>query len=152
MVFKKSMDYNRELTHILGQQIKRRFEQASSIGGIDIKLVERDDGVHWEYKGVECHVNFYENKKKPHVLYFNMSSRGIDSLADCLEKSLSGSEIEKSEFLRRPLRTFSENSYAVSSSIKKKITDKKKRDEMLGYVWGRVIAPMLGTAAGLLKN
>lgn len=147
------MDCNAELTMILGQQIKERFEKVSNIGGINIYLVQDSEGIHWKYKGVECHAQFYENRNNPYNLFYNIKFPRREGLFQKVEASVSGYEIGKSKYFGRPRREFFEDndiqSYTLLCSIKRKPKNKKEQDDMLGFIWGKLIGPILGKATGI---
>ncbi len=149
------MDYNKEWMHILGQQIEKRFSGVTNIGGIDVGLVEDEEGIHWGYKGVECHVHFYKNGEGIDNLFFNLKFQKKQGLAELIDALISASEVDKSKYFRKLRKEYVDekdiDSYTVRCSVKKIPETKKQRDNMLGYVWGNLIGPMLGKATGIVK-
>jgi len=145
------MDYCKEWTHILAQQIERRFSGVNNIGGIDIGLVEDDEGIHWKYKGVECQVQFYKNGNEKDNLLFNLKFQKKQGLVEKVDASISVSNIDDSKYFgglkREHVSEKDVYSYIVRCPMKRMPKTRKHRDEMLGYVWGSLIGPLLGKAA-----
>ncbi len=157
------MDYDKvhtELADAFYWQVKRRFDNITRNGGVDIEINRSGkDVVTWVYKGVKCHGRFGENDNYPVAFFFNVEFVNQGLLAERVNESFSSTEIGHTVNLGRPHRLIHipkdiPDGQAVNYSVKCPIItvpkNEDQRSAIVGNLWGKLAGKILGTATGVI--